>query len=111
MQGWIARMGAVALVGLIVWQIVPPPTRVHSQTAEVAASASKDLQVISTLLPTGTQQIVMVDVAGRTMAVYHIEPSSGKLQLKSVRNCQWDLRMEHFNGQTPLPSEIRQVQP
>lgn len=67
------------------------------------------LQVFSSTLVTGTQQMIVVDSANRSMAIYHIDPAQGKLTLKSVRNLTWDLSMEQFNGQTPLPSDLRQV--
>ena len=72
------------------------------------ASGDK-LQVFTSMLPTGGQQVVVIDSLSRSMAVYHIEPAQGKLGLKSVRNLTWDLSMEQFNGQAPLPSELRQA--
>lgn len=75
------------------------------------ATSNADAQMISTMLPNGVQQIVLLDVKANSMAVYHIEPSSGRIELKSVRNVTWDLKLEHFNGQSPLPGELKQVQP
>ena len=69
------------------------------------------LEVVSSLLPNGVQQIVVVDSQNRSMAIYHIEPTQGKLILRSVRNLTWDLSMEQFNGQAPLPSDLRQARP
>lgn len=76
-----------------------------------ATGSSERLEVIPSMLPNGIQQIVVVDSASRTMAVYQIEPAQGKLQLKSVRNLTWDLAMEQYNGVTPLPSELRLSRP
>jgi hypothetical protein len=86
---------------------------VFSQPAAPVQSSSADgqMQVLSTLLPTGVQQIVMVDSQNRTMAVYHIEAMTGKIQLKSVRSLRLDLNMEEFNATTPLPSEMRLLKP
>ncbi len=69
------------------------------------------LEVLSSLLPSGVQQIVVVDSQNRSMAIYHIDPALGKLVLRSVRNLTWDLSMEQFNGQAPLPSDLRQARP
>jgi len=41
------------------------------------------------------------------MAVYHVDRTSGALQLKSVRNLQWDLLIEDYNSGTPAPRDIR----
>ncbi len=69
------------------------------------------LEVVASALPGGGQQIVVVDSQNRSMAVYHIDPAQGKLVLRSVRNLTWDLSMEQFNGQAPLPSDLRQARP
>jgi len=86
---------------------------VFSQQVAPAPSGSggAEMQVLSTLLPTGVQQIVVVDPRAHTMAVYHIEPTTGKIQLKSVRNVRLDLAMEEFNATAPLPSEMRLLKP
>ncbi|MDX1929204.1 MAG: hypothetical protein SFV81_21935 [Pirellulaceae bacterium] len=73
--------------------------------------SNERLEVISSLLPSGVQQIVVVDSQNRSMAIYHIDPTQGKLVLRSVRNLTWDLSMEQFNGQAPLPSDLRQARP
>lgn len=87
---------------------------VFSQQAspiQASTAARVETQVVSTLLPTGIQQIVVVDTRVQTMAVYHIEPTAGKIQLKSVRSLRLDLIMEEFNATTPLPSEMRMLKP
>ena len=73
--------------------------------------SAERLEVVSSMLPSGIQQIVVVDSQNRSMAIYHIDPSQGKLALRSVRNLSWDLSMEQFNGQAPLPSDLRQARP
>lgn len=116
MKTWLGRVALTMLVGGMVWLLLNTPgmQRSHGIVPNQAGPGSadaRDVQVVSILLATGVQQIVVVDAKTRTMAVYHIEPAQGKIQLKSVRNLGWDLQMEQFNGQPPLPSELRQVQP
>ena len=53
------------------------------------------------------QQVTVIDPRSRTMCVYHIELSSGRIALKSVRKIQWDLRMTDFNGTKPLAGEVK----
>ena len=67
-----------------------------------------ETQVLSTLLPNGIQQVVVVDTRGQTMAVYQIE-GKGIIQLKSVRSLRWDLAMEQFNPAAPYPEEMRRI--
>ena len=53
------------------------------------------------------QQITVIDPRTLVMTVYHVELSSGTIELKSARKIQWDLQMVQFNGTSPLPQEIR----
>ena len=78
-------------------QALPPQT----------GGAASEMQVISTLLPNGVQQVLVVDTRLQTMAIYHVEPSLGKIQLRSVRNLRMDLAVEDFNATEPLPREMR----
>lgn len=57
--------------------------------------------------PDGRQQVIVIDPKTQTMSVYHIEKNSGLIALKSVRNVQWDLRMDEFNSGEPSPRDIR----
>lgn len=116
MNAWLGRIGLVVAMGGLFWLLSPPLAALRGQTAysqqESAARPLQDsLQVQSTMLPSGVQQLSVIDSQSKSLAVYHIESTTGKILLKSVRNLQWDLQMEHFNGQAPLPGELRQVQP
>ncbi len=116
MNAWVGRIGFVVVSGVLFWLLSPSLATRHGQTAYSQQSAESRglegaLQIQSALLPGGVQQLSVLDPQAKSLAVYHIEPSTGKLQLKSVRNLRWDLQMEHFNGQSPLPSELRQAQP
>jgi hypothetical protein len=55
------------------------------------------------------QQLAVIDPETRSLAVYHIDTSSGEISLKSVRNIHYDLRMSEFNGTSPLPREVRSM--
>lgn len=69
--------------------------------------ASSSLVVHAAKTEDGGQLMIMVDPETRVMAVYHVDGNTGKVSLKSVRNLQWDLLIEEFNGGTPSPREIR----
>ncbi|MCC7086395.1 MAG: hypothetical protein IT427_15440 [Pirellulales bacterium] len=71
---------------------------------------SGDLIALSTMIEVdrqAVQQIAVVDPRTRTMSVYHIEPKSSAIKLKSVRNIEADLQMPEYNAVEPLPKEIR----
>jgi hypothetical protein len=53
------------------------------------------------------QLLTVIDQRGRAMSVYFVEAATGKISLRSVRNIQYDLQMTDFNGESPLPREIR----
>jgi hypothetical protein len=76
--------------------------------AAVAAPATGDgLSVAHVELPDGRQQTTVIDIRTRTMAVYHIDPRTGVIALKSVRNLGWDLQIDDYNSGKPQPREIR----
>jgi len=70
-------------------------------------ASSPDLLALSHESGDGRQQITVVDPRQRVMAVYHVDRVSGALQLKSVRNLQWDLLIEDYNSGSPAPRDIR----
>ncbi len=53
------------------------------------------------------QGIVVIDPVERVLCVYHVDLFSGSVKLQSVRRIHWDLKMSEYNGQQPLPAEIR----
>ena len=56
-----------------------------------------------------SQMLTVVDPRQRVLSVYHIDLTTGKITLKSVRNIQWDLQMAYLNNENPLPQEIRSL--
>jgi hypothetical protein len=71
------------------------------------AAATGSHLMSSATLSNGSQQIVLVDPAKMTLAVYHIEPNKGDVQLKSVRRMDADFALEEFNLSEPTPTTIR----
>jgi hypothetical protein len=78
-----------------------------SRAAVTATAAADGLSVAHIELPDGRQQTTVIDVRTRTMAVYHINPQTGVIALKSVRNLGWDLQIDDYNSGKPQPREIR----
>ncbi len=56
---------------------------------------------------TGPTALTVIDPAAKVLAVYHISRETGAISLKSVRNIDWDLRLEVLNSADPTPDEIR----
>jgi hypothetical protein len=57
----------------------------------------------------GRQHITLIDPRTHMVSVYAIDPATGEIALRSVRNVHWDLQMDEFNGTTPSPREIRSL--
>lgn len=55
------------------------------------------------------QLLSVVDPQHRTLAVYHIDATTGEITLRCVRNLTWDLQMMEFNAKAPLPGDIRSL--
>lgn len=54
-----------------------------------------------------TDQVTILDPDTRTLCVYHVETTTGKITLRSVRKLHWDLQMNAFNTSDPQPLDIR----
>ena len=105
MRGWLsgAAWGVAALAVLVA-------SLADAQAPRQAAadrSGNADLLALSYDSGDGRQQITLVDPRQRVMAVYQVDRASGALQLKSVRNVQWDLTIEDYNAGAPAPRDIR----
>ena len=79
-----------------------------SASSTSSAAAGNLISHIQTL-PNGITQQVLVDASLRSIACYHIDPSTGVISLRSVRKIDADLMLEEFNGTAPLPAEVRKV--
>ena len=115
--GLMAGIGVVALaVGLLDRRqevmaqhpytqtaFAPPP---GPQPAPPAVSGGELIAVPSPMGDKG-QLLTVIDPRQQAMGVYWIEAGSGKITLRSVRNIRYDLMMMDFNGDNPLPREIR----
>ncbi len=55
------------------------------------------------------QQLTVVDPKARVVGVYHVDLATGEIALKSVRSLHWDLQMQAWNSESPLPQEIRSM--
>lgn len=55
------------------------------------------------------QLLMVIDPLQRVISVYRVDLATGKIALRSVRNISWDLQMSEFNGESPLPREIRSL--
>jgi hypothetical protein len=76
---------------------------------QVAAAGNDHILMTTSLLADGRQQVVVTDTNAKTMAIYEVEPVTGKVLLRSVRDIKWDLQMEQFNATSPTPGEIRNM--
>jgi hypothetical protein len=83
------------------------PQRGMQATSAPSATAGTELIVTPTTLGDKVQMLTVVDPRQRVLCVYHIDMATGKIALKSVRNIQWDLQINDFNNQDPLPQQIQ----
>jgi hypothetical protein len=114
MQNWklgglMAFLGFAVALAWTAWASAGPPELAPgpSTVRPVQRDAAAGMLAFSTTLAEDRQQITVIDPATRVMSVYHIEPKSGEIVLKAVRNVTWDMEMTVFNGTSPLPQEIR----
>ena len=74
-----------------------------------SSDQSGSLWTLATPLDDGRQMLLVVDQQNRTMAIYHVDPATGTLTLKSTRDVRWDLMVEDFNCQEPRPAALKKM--
>ncbi len=106
-------LGIVLVAGLVVVALgaMPALSQVGPQGPAPGNTAAADDQMIvaSTVVDGQYQQLVVLSPKNMSFAVYHVELSTGSVELRNVRNITWDLQMTHYNGKNPLPSEIQSI--
>ena len=75
----------------------------------MAPEAGGDLLVLPVTSSDKGQLLAVVEPRQHVMSVYRIDPTTGKIALKSVRNLHWDLQMNDWNNEAPLPQEIQSM--
>lgn len=107
MRGAWMGFGLVGLVLLIVAAVYPEASA--QRPVGVAERGQPGELLALSMDVEGRQQVTVVDPRRQVMAVYHIDRNTGAINLRSVRNVQWDLVMEDFNSGSPTPREIRSI--
>lgn len=100
-------MGAFVVAVLVgPWDL--PQEALADRPTTVYAAAGSELIAVPAETADG-QLLTVIDTQQRVMSVYRIETATGKITLLSVRKIQWDLQLTEFNGEAPLPQEIRRL--
>lgn len=81
----------------------------RSLPSAAAGDPASPLWTLATPLDDGRQMLLMVDQQNRTLAIYHVDPATGTLTLKSTRDIRWDLMVEDFNCQEPRPAALKKM--
>lgn len=90
----------------VVWMLVGGEAFVFAQRQQVY-EASSELIALPAQIDNTRQQLTVIDPRTHVLSVYHLDLATGSVTLKSVRNLSWDLQLDEFNGNKPLPREIR----
>jgi hypothetical protein len=105
-----------AIFALMAWGVSAWQSPALAQQRPVAApqmperpAASGEIIALNFDAGGGRQHITLVDPRTHMMCVYAIDPASGEISLRSVRNVHWDMQMDEFNGTNPSPREIRSL--
>lgn len=77
--------------------------------APAAADGPAGLWVSDSPLDDGRRLLVVVDPTTKHAAIYHLDPASGGLTLKSARDLTWDLSIDEFNAQEPRPAALKKM--
>lgn len=92
----------------------PESERVLPEDAsKIKMSGENDaLLAFTEVVTTGTgtyQQVTIIDPKQRSLCVYHIDMSTGQIELRGARDIQWDLQLNYLNSKKPYPHEIKGI--
>ena len=109
-----AMLGALVVVGLVAVAFCTFGRNDQASAQQRGAAArgqagGGDLIVVPMTSGDKGQVLSIVDPRQRVLCVYRIDPATGKIALKSVRNLNWDLQMSYLNNEAPLPQEIQSL--
>jgi hypothetical protein len=107
---WVVGAAVVAALGAAcIWPAGAGDRTLNQLPPTAVGRPESSLIGLSFAAGEKLQQVTVIDPRKRAMCVYHIDATTGKIELKSVRSLEWDLEMIQFNGVDPLPAEIRSV--
>jgi hypothetical protein len=111
MRGMVLGALAGAVLMLVALGTSEHRDAIFAQQFESPGRAVGGDQLITLSTPSGEngQLLMVIDPVQRVIGVYRVDLATGKIALRSVRNINWDLRMSEFNGENPLPREIRSL--
>lgn len=104
---WWRTAAAIAIV--LGWAAVAPSQPPSPGAPAARGPAAGGLWISDSPLDDGRRLLIVVDPATRHAAVYHVDPGSGSLTLKSARDIGWDLALDEFNVQEPRPAALRKM--
>lgn len=89
--------------GALLWAATEPGL-VGPRAPQVGAQTQG--WIVTSSVGDNRQQIVIADPIQQSLAVYHVDLSTGRIALKSVRHVRFDLLMTEFNTDPPSPREL-----
>jgi hypothetical protein len=109
----VAMLGVLIGAGLVTAAAGFAPNRnealAQRSTPPRQTSAEGEWIALSTTVGEQYQQLVIIDPKTRVLSVYHVDLHSGEVELRCVRNVQFDLQIDNFNTKAPLPQEVKSM--
>lgn len=97
------------MFAFVFWSVVGQSMPVAAQPS--VYQGSSELIALSAMIEgadrQAVQQLAIVDPRMRRIGIYHVDPKSTTVTLKSVRNIEFDLQMSEYNTAEPLPQWVR----
>lgn len=102
----VLYLGLAATLAVVAWRL---PAAAQSGIPATVQSAGGSLVTHFSESPDRTTMLTVLDPESRVISVYQLDPQTGEIKLKSVRNIRWDLALDAHNSPAPLPAEIRKM--
>ena len=89
-----------------------PVTVGELEAVDVPVTVPRPLEVpkvyaFDRVLDAQTTQVIIIDSEKMRICVYHVD-QNGKIEFMANRNCEWDVKIDDFNGKGLTPSQIQE---
>lgn len=75
----------------------------------VAAEGNNRVFVVAGQISDETYGLYLVDYENKTICVYQYLPRDRKLSLMAARTYRYDVQLDEYNTDDPLPSEVKEL--
>jgi hypothetical protein len=106
---WLLALAPIFSLLFFAFSLQAPAFDQRGGPSESSPSDRRWICQLAPSVDSADHAITIVDPDLGSIAVYHVDKTTGDIELRSVRKIEWDLALEEYNGckSSPHPAEVR----